>query len=199
MEHRSVVDADVDIDVFNRDLALSGIEYVTASILRNNKLEKHNTGVYFHHTPQDLVTFFSSIPYKQAQQLGYFKIDILNVHVYEKVRDESHLLALMNTELDWNLLCYPEFTSMLIHLHNHAELVASLKPKSIQDLSIILALIRPGKQHLISKCRSEGFDSIKDEIWVHNETGFAFKKSHSIGYSMLVKVHANLILEELSL
>jgi len=189
---------DIDIDVANRDHALAGVRHVTASLHnRTGRLDRHNTGVYFHNVPQDPVTGLCSVPYKQAEQQGFFKIDILNVHVYEKVRNEAHLVELMNAEFDWDLLEHPEFVGMLIHLHNQAELVAQLKPRSIPQLAMTLALIRPGKTHLINKCIQQGFHSIADEIWQQTDDKFAFKASHSYGYAMLVKVHAQIIIEEL--
>lgn len=193
------VEFDIDIDVSDRDQALRGVRHVAASLNnRTGKLDRHNTGVYFHSVPQDPVTDLCAVPYKQAEKLGFFKIDILNVHVYEKVRDEDHLLELVNSEFDWKLLHHPEFVALLIHLHNHAELVSRLQPKNIPELAMTLALIRPGKAHLINKCIEQGFASIGDEIWQQTDDKFAFKKAHAVGYAMLVKVHAQLLLDEIS-
>jgi len=193
------VEFDIDIDCASRDHALAGVSYVAASLHnRKDRLDKHNTGVYFHTVPQDPVTGLCSVPYKQAEQLGFFKIDVLNVHVYEKVRNEAHLVALVNAEFNWDLLAHAEFVSLLIHLHNHSHMVAQLKPRSIPDLAMTLALIRPGKTHLISRCIQQGFASIATEIWQQTDDKFVFKKSHSYGYAMLVKVHAQILLDELA-
>jgi hypothetical protein len=190
---------DIDIDCASRDQALAGVQHICASLHnRVGRLDRHTTGVYFHNVPQDPVTGLCSVPYKQAEQLGFFKIDILNVHVYEKVRDEAHLIQLMTADFNWDLLGYSEFVSLLIHLHNHADLVARLKPCNIPELAITLALIRPGKAHLIDKCIQQGFASIASEIWQQTNDKFAFKKSHSLGYAMLVKVHAQILLDELA-
>jgi len=54
----------------------------------------------------------------------------------------------------------------------------------------VLALIRPGKRHLLNKPMAE----IKKEIWVKPTDGnYFFKKSHSIAYSHLVVLHMNLL------
>lgn len=191
---------DVDIDFADRTKALSVLEYIPASIYRNNKLEKHNTGVYFHAVPVDPVTGLASLPYDQAEIQGQYKIDLLNVHVYEALQNENHLKRLMNTEINWSIFEHSEFTKNLIHLGNHADLVSQLKPRSITDIAMILALIRPGKKHLIDRCKISGFDAIKDEIWTDSkDAGYTFKKSHAFSYAMLVKVHANLLIEQLSL
>ena len=187
---------DIDLDFSNRTVALESMPHVSASIIKDGKIVKHNTGVYFHAVPTDPVTGLCSWDYENADKLSMFKIDMLNVSVYQNIRDEEHLLTLMNTPMNWEKFEDPRFVSKLFHLGNHSELTAKLKPKSIEEIAMILALIRPGKKHLQSKCYLHGFSSIVDEIWQH-ELGdaYVFKKSHSLGYAMLVYVHANLILE----
>ena len=188
---------DVDIDFADRTHALKFLDHVPASIIRNNTIIKHNTGVYFHAVPIDPITGLASLNYEQAEDRGWYKMDLLNVGVYEQVKNEQHLLDLMTRDLDWSLFTYTEFTSKLIHLSNHAEMVASLKPTSIKDLAMILALIRPGKRHLVEKCRIAGFDSIADEIWAESvDSGYSFKAAHAHSYAMLVKIHANLLVEQ---
>lgn len=187
---------DVDIDTPNRELALQCLTYVPASIIRDGKITKHNTGVYFHAVPIDPVSDLCSISYDRAESIGCFKIDILNVGVYQMVRDEAHLLELMNKKLDWKVFQDQELVSKLFHLGNHAELVSKLDIKSKLDIAMTLALIRPGKRHLQYKCIQRGFDSIKNEIWTPDDNGYVFKKSHSISYAVLIYVHANLLLEQ---
>jgi hypothetical protein len=190
---------DIDIDFPDRNRALIGLDHIPSSIFRNGKLEKHNTGVYFHAVPVDPLTGLSSMEYISAENAGWFKIDLLNVGIYEQVKDERHLIDLMERDLDWRLLEYPEFTSQLIHLGNHADMVARLKPASIGDIAMILALIRPGKRHLEQKCQRTGFSSISNEIWTDTgDVAYSFKKAHAHGYAMLVKVHANLLVEQAS-
>lgn len=191
---------DVDIDFADRKQALALLEHIPASLRRNKNLERHNTGIYFHAVPIDPITKICSLPYDLAEARGFYKIDCLNVHVYEKIKDEQHLIKLMNQHIDYSIFDYEEFTKDIIHLGNHANLVSQLKPRSISDIAMILALIRPGKKHLIDTCKKFGFSSIKDEIWTDSNTGsYIFKKSHAFSYAMLVKVHANLLIEQLSL
>lgn len=188
---------DVDIDVVDRDAALADLVHVPASIIRDGKIVKHNTGAYFHAMPIDPMTGLSSIGYDRAEEMGCFKIDVLNVGVYSMVKDEAHLIDLMNRPLDWAVFEDPAFVGKLFHLGNYGELTARLKPKSVKHIAMVLALIRPGKRHLQAKCIRLGFDSIQDEIWQQDsEDGYVFKKSHSIGYAMLIYVHANLLIEQ---
>jgi DNA polymerase III alpha subunit len=188
---------DVDIDFADRNAALALLEHTPASILRDRAIVKHNTGVYFHVVPVDPVTNLCSLNYEAAEEQGLYKVDLLNVHVYEQIKSEEHLLNLMNAPIDWSLFEYPEFTSQLIHLGNHSELVATLRPSSVSEIAMILALIRPGKRHLIDHCKKHGFSAIKDDIWSVSDNGYAFHKSHATSYAVLVKVHANLLVEQL--
>lgn len=188
---------DIDIDFADRDQALQLLAHTPASIIKDGKITKHNTGVYFHIVPMDPLTGLCSIDYAEAENRGMFKMDFLNVGVYELVRDEGHLLALMNTPMDWSVFENIEFVSQLFHLGNYGELTARLKPRSIEHIAMILALIRPGKKHLQKSCQTNGFDSIKQEIWDQTDSdGYAFKHAHAVSYAMLVYVHANLLLEK---
>lgn len=189
---------DIDIDFANRDRALAGMNYVPASIIKDGKITKHNTGVYFHDVPQDPVTGLCSVDYEAAESKGFFKLDFLNVGVYEQVRDEAHLLDLMHRPIDWEVFGIPAFVSQLFHLGNYGDLTARLKPQSIEHIAMILALIRPGKRHLQKQCERRGFDSICDDIWTKGDAGYEFKKAHAVSYAMLVYVHANLLLDQLS-
>jgi hypothetical protein len=189
---------DIDIDFADRAKALSLIEHVPASIIRHKKIEKHNTGAYFQTVPRDPFTGLASLHYETANTLGWYKVDLLNVWVYERIMSEQHLLDLMHGDINWQLFEYPEFVQDLIHIGNHHRLVCELKPRSIMDMAIILALIRPGKKHLTDDCIRGGFDYIKDRIWTPPVDGaYYFKKSHAVGYSYLVKVHALLQVEDL--
>jgi len=100
---------DIDIDFVDRDQALTLFEHIPASRLDNNRLVKHNTGVYLHAVPVDAVSGLCQIPYEQAEEQKYFKIDFLNVGIYKGVRDEEHLVQLMETEPLWDLLTQDEF------------------------------------------------------------------------------------------
>ena len=187
---------DIDIDFADRIKALDGMSFVPASIIKDGRISKHNTGVYFHAAPMDPITGLCSIDYADAERRGMFKIDMLNVSIYEMVGDEDHLLDLMERPLDWTLFENREFVSRLFHLGNHAELTAKLTPRSVEHLAMILALIRPGKKHLQRTCIERGFDGISSRIWLPGEEDeYVFKKSHAVSYAMLVYVHANLLIE----
>jgi DNA polymerase III alpha subunit len=82
---------------------------------------------------------------------------------------------------------------MIFHVNGYHDLVARLKPRSIEQLAMFLALLRPGKKHLISICEEKGFQSIADEIWTKNEDAYTFKKAHAISYAHAIVVQMNYI------
>jgi hypothetical protein len=62
---------------------------------------------------------------------------------------------------------------------------------SIPRLAMMLAVIRPGKKHLIGKT----WRDIAKTVWDKGSDGYTFKKSHAIAYAQLVVVHMNLLEE----
>ena len=187
------IDFDVDIDMANREEFLRLVNHTPASIKDDNgNFTKHNTGIYLQTIPKFPLDGFSAIDYKQAEEDGWFKLDILNNHVYKDIRDEAHLNKLLDTEPMWDLLEHEEFVKLLFHIGNHYDIVKKYKPTSIEQLSIILALIRPGKRHLVGK----DWDSIKREIWLKpNDNSYYFKQSHAVGYATVIALQMNLLCE----
>jgi hypothetical protein len=186
---------DIDIDFLDREQALGLFKHIRASREEDSKLVKHNTGVYFHEVPVDAVSGLSSVPYNEAEDRGYFKIDFLNVGIYKGVRDEAHLIQLMETEPLWDLLEQDEFTQNLFHVNGHGSILRQTKPKSIDQLAAVIAMIRPAKRYLIGK----EWTTIMTEIWTKPENDeYFFKKSHAIAYATAIVVQMNLICEQIS-
>lgn len=181
--------SDIDIDLGDRDKLLSHIRHTKASI-RKNEIKKHNTGVYVTEIPYDPVNDMSALDYEVAEDRGYIKLDILNVHVYNQIKDEQHLLSLMR-EPNWQLLNDEKFVEQLIHLGNHYNSLRKMPEpvNSIPRLAMFLALIRPAKKHLIGLSWNE----VSKNIWEKEEGTYSFKKSHAIAYAHLVVVHMNLL------
>ena len=187
---------DIDIDFVDRSKVLEIIKHVPASIDGN---KKHNTGVYVQPIPINPLTGYANIDYKTAEDRGYFKIDFLNVSAYQGVRNEDHLVQLLNTEPLWDLLHEKEVCDQLFHVNGYHTLLNALTPKTIEELAMVLAMIRPGKKHLIPICQDQGFQAIKDEIWVKPiNDSYTFKKSHGHSYAALIIVQLNLICEKIS-
>jgi DNA polymerase III alpha subunit len=186
---------DIDIDFADRAEALKYFNHTVASIEENNTFKKHNSGIYCTSIPYNPITKLSTIDYKQAEARGYFKIDFLNVGIYKDVKDEAHLKQLTETEPLWDLLTQDDFVDLLFHVNGHGNLLRQMKPTSIEELAMCLALIRPGKKHLIGKTWTE----IGETIWTKPENGdYYFKKSHAVAYATVVVVQMNLICEGIS-
>ncbi len=186
---------DIDIDFTDRSKALSLFKHHRASRSEDGKLVPHNTGVYFHPVPIDAKTNLSSITYDEAENNGFFKIDFLNVGIYKNIRNEDHLKQLMETEPLWDLLEQDDFTDLLFHVNGHGSLLRQMKPTSIEELAMCLALIRPAKRHLVGKTWTE----IGQEIWKKPENDeYYFKKSHATAYALSIVVQMNQICESIS-
>jgi DNA polymerase III alpha subunit len=186
---------DIDIDFANRTLALDKFKHVAASIEDNGIFKKHNTGVYCTSIPYNPLTGMSTIDYKTAEDRGYFKIDFLNVSVYEGVKNRAHLKQLMETEPLWDLLEQDEFSNLLFHVNGHGHVLRTLKPKNIEQLAACLAIIRPAKKHLLGKTWEEVFA----EVWTKPTTDeYYFKKAHAVAYAHVIVVQMNLICEKIS-
>ena len=186
---------DIDIDFFDRDSALKHIKHIRASRFDGDKLVPHNTGIYMQEIPVNPVTNLANIDYKNAEDRGYAKLDFLNVSLYKDIKDDNHLLQLMETEPLWDLLLQDEFVDLLFHLNGHGAILRKTCPTSVEQLAAVLAMIRPAKRNLIGKSWTE----IMTEIWVPPETNeYYFKKAHAVAYAVAIVVQMNLICEKIS-
>ena len=181
---------DVDIDFYDREKALKLFKHTPASIIKNEEIEKHKTGVYFHSIPKDPVTGYASIDYKKAEDRGYFKIDCLNVNIYKAVKSEEELVKLMIEEPDWTMLKDKNTVDQLFHLNGHFDIVSKLEPQNIEQLAAVLAIIRPAKRNLMHKY----WKDILQEVWVKPKDGsYFFKKSHAVAYAQAIVVQMNIL------
>lgn len=181
---------DVDVDFFDRDAVLKLFKHTPASMIKDGKTEKHKTGVYFHAVPEHPVTGNATLDYKEAENRGYFKIDMLNVNIYKNVKSEQELVELMIQEPDWEMLKDPKIVENLFHLNGHFNIVSNLEPKTIEQLAAVLAIIRPAKRGLMYK----DWNEIMKEVWTKPTDGsYFFKKSHAIAYAQAIVVQMNLM------
>lgn len=187
--------SDIDIDLADRDQLLNIIQHTPAAMRAVTPHRRHSTGVFVTDIAYDPYTDMAVMDYAEAEQRGYFKLDLLNVYVYQWVRDEQHLVSLMR-EPDWRLLTRRNIVENLIHLNNHFSAMQSMPEpiNSIPRLAMFLAAIRPAKRHLIGKPWRE----IAEEVWVKTEGEYSFKQAHAVAYANLVVVHMNLWSEGLA-
>lgn len=185
---------DIDIDFANRQSAIDLIDCTPAMMKEHGTLKKHNTGVYYTGIPNDPATGIATLDYKTAEDRGYFKLDLLNVAVYQNVKSNEHLDELMAREPLYELLWKSkEFCEKVIHIGNYYDLIVKKKPTSIPQMAMLLSIIRPGKAHLQNKSWKE----IAETVWQKPTDGsYYFKKAHAVAYAHLVAVHINLLCEE---
>ena len=186
---------DIDIDFADRTVALENFKHVAATIEDNGAFKKHNSGIYCTSIPHNPITGISTIDYKTAEDRGYFKIDFLNVSLYQQIKNEEQLVRLINTEPLWDLLEQQEFSDMLFHVNGHHSVLTQMKPRNILQLAAVLAMIRPAKRHLIGK----SWDEVMNDVWVKPEGDeYYFKKAHAVAYAHVIVVQMNLICEGIS-
>lgn len=185
---------DIDIDLQNRDDLLSRLPHVPASIFRDNTIERHKSGVYFQAVPVDHISGLCALDYKAAEQKGFVKLDLLHNGIYKKVKNQAHLKRIVEIPPQWDLLEHKIVVEKLFQLHGHFNVVKQMKPTSIEELAMTLAIIRPGKRHLIGRT----WDQLRKEIWEKSNEGYQFKKSHAFAYALAIVVQLNLLVEELN-
>ncbi len=178
---------DIDVDFADREQILKLIDHVPAMIKDGTKERKHNTGVYFHSAYTNPFTGLSTIDYKQAEDEGWFKIDLLNVGIYNDFASNEEIDALLSKKPAWELLEHREIIQQMFHIHNHADTVIKMKPRSVEQLAMVLAVIRPGKKHLVGQT----WDKIAAEVWTKTDDVYSFKQSHAIGYAMAIVLQMN--------
>ena len=182
--------ADIDIDFGDRSRVLELIRAIPARQENNDQVRRHNSGVYVTDIPYDPINDCASIDYQEAERLGYFKIDLLNMSVYQLIRDPAHYQEMLDRPVPWSRLLEREFCEKIVHIGNHYDLICQLAPDSIPRMAMFLAVIRPAKRHLAPG----GWPAIAKEIWTRPEDdSYFFKKSHAVGYAQLVALHMNLI------
>jgi DNA polymerase III alpha subunit len=186
---------DVDIDFADREQLLKLLPHVPATLVMPNKTkQKHKTGVYFHPVPVNPFTGWCGVDYKEADELGFFKVDLLNVSLYQRVKDKEHLDRLAQQEPIWELLQQDDFVNLLFHLNGHGDILRKTCPSSVEQLAAVLAMIRPAKRYLIGK----SWNMIMKEVWVKPDSDeYFFKKSHATAYAVAIVAQMNLICEEL--
>ena len=184
--------SDIDIDFADREQILNLLPHTPATIIKDKQATKHNTGVYFTDIPTDPFQGFASIDYKQAEDIGYLKLDFLNVSLYNQVKSEQHLIELMQQEPDWTRLYNRELCAQLIHVGNHYDTLIKMPEAvdSIPRMAMFISVIRPAKRHLIGLPWAE----VAKTVWQRpDDDSYYFKKSHSLAYAHLVAVHMNLL------
>jgi hypothetical protein len=186
-----VMQADIDIDFADRQQVLKLIEHIPARLSADLQSKPHNTGIYVTDIPYDAVNQCAAIDYETAEQRGYFKIDLLNMSVYQLIHDPKHYQAMLDREPPWQKLWTDsDWAKQLVHVGNYSKLLIDMRPDSIPRMAAFISVIRPGKSHL----QNQPWDRVFAEVWDGDSSrGYTFKKSHAISYAALVALHMNLL------
>jgi len=186
------VDIDIDfptsfdpLDIFD--------QAVRASMIKNGELTKHPAGAYLQNIAKDKVTGLAAIPYKQAEEMGYFKIDFLHLSVLDYFDSKDEIRALLKVDPDWSILQDEEQVSKLFQIHNHFKVLDLIKPTSVEELADAIALIRPAKRQL-QHAYTKNKQLIRQELYIRpDDDQYYFKKSHSIAYALTIVLQLHLI------
>jgi hypothetical protein len=183
--------ADIDIDVPDRSRVLALIRHTAASQENNGTVRRHNSGIYVTDIPWDPVNECAALDYELADQRGYFKIDLLNMSVYQQIRDADHYKQLLAQSPDWQRLWTDTaWAQQLVHVGNYTDLLKQMRPDSVPRMAAFISIIRPGKAHL----QGQSWDQVFETVWDGDTSrGFVFKKSHAVSYAALVSLHMNLL------
>lgn len=184
---------DIDID-FKTSFDPTRIfdQAIPASMVKSNDLVKHPCGHYFQSIPVDPVTKLAAIPYEEAEVLGYFKIDFLHLSTLDHFSSKEQIRELIKLEPDWSLLLIEDNFPKLFQIGKHHQLISVVQPKSVQELADCIALIRPGKKHLLNQyLRNKA--ATRKELYRRSDDGYYFKRSHAISYALTIVLQLHLI------
>lgn len=179
---------DVDIDTTTKtDKTLYGIP----AMIYNEEQERispHPSGVYLEDVPIDTMTGLCAFDYKYGDANGFMKVDILHNSVYDIFKSKEEVSTAVGNDIDWSLLEDESVVKTLPHLAKHFDTVKKLKPRSVEDLADVLALIRPGKIHLPQDYIRDK-EKVRRFLYKRPSSGIYFKKSHAISYAMMIKAY----------
>jgi DNA polymerase III alpha subunit len=183
---------DVDIDIqssFKPEEVFP--DWVRASTLLNGELRPHPCGVYPQEVGVDPVSHLAAAPFKVLEELGYLKVDFLHNTVYDHFTSQEEITTLLNMEPEWKLLLIPSVQEKLFQLSKHGEMLDIVRPSNIEELADVLALIRPGKRKLLDYYLT---NKEKARRLLYAKTAqYYFKRSHAIGYAMVIVLQLHLI------
>ncbi len=184
---------DVDIDVPpSFDPKQHFPSWLRAAVLRDGKLTPHPCGVYPQAMAQDAFTKLAAVPYEEAEDLGYLKVDFLHLNVYALFKSREEIEELVKKDPDWTLLQLPSTWTKLFQLAKHGDLLQKVKPRTIEELADCMALIRPGKKGLLGLYLKERA-SCRRGLYAKDDEGYSFKKSHALAYALVVVLQLHLI------
>lgn len=183
---------DVDIDTSPSFNPENYFPWIRAAVVKDGKVQPHPVGVYPQLMARDPLTGLAAIPYEEAEDLGFLKVDFLHLNVYSHFKTRAEIDELLKLEPDWTLLQLPSVQPKLFQLAKHGDLLSTIKPTDLETLADCMALIRPGKKALIGLYRKER-EACRRGLYARDDEGYSFKKSHALAYALVVWLQLHLI------
>ena len=186
---------DIDIDV---EPTVDKSKYGTRASLYNEEqlvLVPHPSGYFLpskdrikEDVPVDPETGLSALEAKEGEDLGFFKVDLLNNTSYQEFESKEQLLKSLEgeDEFDWSVFEDKNVVEQLPHIHKHFSIVRQVAPKSIEEIADVLALIRPGKTELLDLYLKDKEKARKRLYKRPLNGGMYFKKSHALAYAHMI-------------
>ena len=189
---------DVDID-FRTDFDPLNFfpDAVRASRVQDGVLRPHPAGIYLQSIAKDKITGLSAIPFEEAEEFGYFKIDFLHLSFLNNFASKDEIRTLLKYEPDWGLLSQKSVVEKLFQIHRHFSVVQQIKPTSVVELADCIALIRPGKRYLLQSYIKDR-NAVRPELYTKPDDGrIYFKKGHAVSYALTIVLQLHLIKAEI--
>lgn len=160
-------------------------------MINEGRYRKHPAGVYFQQVPTEPNLKIASVPYNYAPHFNLFKVDFLHLTMLDSFESKQQIRELMKQEPNWALMEDPDVVAQLFQLKNHYDVLSWIKPKSVQELADCVALIRPGKRHLLDQYKIDTTKA-RAELYRQPLPKGCFKKAHAIAYAfnIVLQLHA---------
>lgn len=187
---------DIDIDTpstFEPKVVFPSV--VPASTIQANKYKRHPAGVYFQRVPMEPTLGVSSVPYNIAPAFGLFKVDFLHLSLLDGFKSKSEIRALLKQPVPWELLDDPTVISELFQLKNHPDVIRWVHPRDVQSLADCVALIRPGKRHLLDDYH-RNVEQTRVELYRTPLPKGCFKKAHAVAYALNIVLQLHQIKQQ---
>lgn len=165
---------------------------VQASMVKKNELVKHPCGIYMQNIAVDPITGLSAIPYEEAEVLGFFKIDFLHLNLLDSFSSKTEIRQLLKKEPNWDLLLDEKVVLELFQLNKHYSLLSQVKPRSVEELADVIAMIRPGKRILLDSYLMNKKETRSKLYRQTADDKSSFRKGHALAYSLTIvlQLHA---------
>lgn len=185
---------DIDIDLPSDFDPLEHFDTaIRASMVKDGIIKKHPVGVYFQHMAEDKISGLSAIPYEEAEELGFLKIDFLHLTLLDHFGSKEEIQQLLKVEPDWLLLQRPDVVRRLFQIHQHFDVIARVRPQSVQELADCIALIRPAKRGLLEPYLKDK-EAVRPHLYTKPENDrYYFKHGHAIAYALNIVLQLHLI------